>query len=76
MPKIRLYKSAHGTVDATIYDMPSIKIVDGFSLIDIWGSRGYDRYNDDGLYFEIPAEFYDLIPNLHFVKEFGIEVVR
>ena len=76
MPKIRLYKSVHGTVDAIIYDMPSINIVDWFSLIDIWGSRGYDRFNDGGLYFEIPIELYDIIPDLHFVKQYNIVIEK
>lgn len=76
MPKIRLYKSAHGTVDAIIYDMPSINIVNWFSLIDIWGSRGYDCFNDGGLYFEIPMELYDIIPDLHFVKQYNIVIEK
>ena len=76
MPKIVLYKSAHRTTDAVIYDMPNRKLLDWFSLVDIWGSPGYDRYNDGGLYFELPKELYDIIPTLPFVSRYNIEIVR
>lgn len=76
MPKIVLYKSAHRTTDAVIYDMPNTKLVDWFSLVDIWGSPGYDRYEDGGLYFELPKELYDIIPTLPFVSRYHIEIVR
>lgn len=76
MPKIVLYRSAHGTIDTVIYNMPNTKLVDWFSLVDIWGSWGYDRYNDGGLYFELPKELYDIIPTLPFVSRYHIEVVQ
>lgn len=76
MPRIEIYKSVHGTIDVTIYDMPNTKLVDWFSLVDVWGSRGYDRYGDNGLYFELPKELYDIIPALPFVSKYHIEVVR
>lgn len=73
-PKIRVSKSAHNTIDVVIYDMPNMKLVDWFVLMDIWGSKGYDRFGDNGLYFELPKNMYDIIPNLPFIKRFGIEV--
>lgn len=73
-PKIKISKSAHGTTDVVIYDMPRIKLVDWFALIDIWGSRGYDRFHDDGLYFELPKELYDIIENLPFISKYHITV--
>ena len=76
MPEIHLYKSAHGTADAVIFDMPKTKLVDWFSLIDVWGSPGYDRFNNGGLYFEIPKEMYDIIPNLPFISKYHIKVTK
>lgn len=67
-PRIRISKSAYGTTDVIIYDMPNPKMVDWFSLVDVWGSKGYDRFHDDGLYFELPREFYDIIEKLPFVS--------
>lgn len=75
-PRIEIYKSVHGTIDATVYNMPDTKLVDWFSLVDIWGSRGYDRYGDNGLYFELPKELYDIIPNLPFISKYHIEIVQ
>ena len=76
MPKIAISKSAHGTIDVVIYDMPDTKLVDWFSLVDVWGSPGYDRYGDNGLYFELPKELYDIIPLLPFVSKYNINIVR
>ena len=76
MPEIHLSKSVHGTADAVIFDMPNTKLVDWFSLIDIWGSPGYDRFNDGGLYFEIPKEMYDIIPKLPFISKYQIKVTK
>lgn len=73
-PRIRISKSAHKTTDVVIYDMPTIKLVDWFSLIDIWGSRGYDRFGDDGLYFELPEEMYDVIEKLPFISKYHIKI--
>mgnify|MGYP003292438658 CR=1 FL=1 len=75
-PKIRISKSAYGTVDVVVYDLPSTKMVDFFMLLDIWGSRGYDRFNDDGLYFEVPTFVYDIIEDIPFVKTNHIEVIK
>lgn len=67
-PIVKISKSAHGTCDVIIYDMPNIKMVDWFSMMDVWGSRGYDRYGDDGLYFELPSFTYDIIEEIPFVR--------
>lgn len=75
-PKITISKSAHGTADVVVYNLPSIKMVDFFMLFDIWGSKGYDRFNDDGLYFEVPTFVYDIIEDIPFIKTNHIEVVK
>lgn len=75
VPKIVVSKSAHGTTDVVVYDLPSTKMVDFFALLDIWGSKGYDRFNDDGLYFEVPVFMYDIIEEIPFVKINHIEVI-
>ena len=75
-PKIVVSKSVHKTVDVVVYNLPSIKMVDFFALLDIWGSKGYDRFNDDGLYFEVPEFVYDIIEDIPFIKTNHIEVVK
>lgn len=74
--KIVISRSAHGTADVVIYNIHSMKVVDLFALMDIWGSKGYDRFNDDGLYFEVPMFVYEHIDDMPFVKMQGIEVER
>lgn len=75
--RIVISKSAHTrSVDVVVYNLPSIKMVDWFALMDIWGSKGYDRFNDGGLYFELPAFIYNEIENLPFVKMNGLEVTK
>lgn len=73
-PKVKVSKSVHNTCDVVIYGMPNSKIVDWFSLMDIWGSKGYDRFNDNGLYFELPEWFYSAVENLPFVSNYKIKV--
>lgn len=75
-PKIVIQRSAHGTLDVIIYDMPNINLVKWFELMDIWGSKGYDRFNDDGLYFELPCNMCDIIETLPFISSYGIKVVN
>lgn len=75
-PKIVISKSVHNTVDVVVYELPSTKMVDFFMLLDIWGSKGYDRFNDNGLYFEVPTFVYDAIEEIPFVKTNRIEVVK
>lgn len=74
--KIVISRSAHGTADVVVYDLPSVKMVDFFSMLDIWGSEGYDRYHDDGLYFEVPVFVYENIDNVPFIKQNGIEIEK
>lgn len=74
--KIVISKSPHGTADVVVYNMPSIKMVDFFALLDIWESKGYDRFNDEGLYFEVPLFIYDNIDAIPFIKANGIEIER
>lgn len=66
--KVRISKSAHGTADVVIYNLPNIKMVDFFALLDVWGSKGYDRFNDGGLYFEVPMFVYENIDSIPFLK--------
>lgn len=66
--KVKISKSAHGTADVVIYNLPSIKMVEFFALLDLWGSRGYDRFNDGGLYFEVPMFVYENIDSIPFLK--------
>ena len=79
-PKIIISKSAHGTADVVVYNLPcyhrTIRMVDFFVFLDIWGSRGYDRFNDDGLYFEVPAFVYDIIEDIPFIKTNHIEIIK
>ena len=66
--KVKISKSAHGTADVVIYNLPSIKMVEFFALLDVWGSKGYDRFNDGGLYFEVPMFVYENIDSIPFLK--------
>lgn len=66
--KVRISKSVHGTANVVIYNLPSIKMVDFFALLDVWGSKGYDRFNDGGLYFEVPMFVYENIESIPFLK--------
>lgn len=75
-PVIAVSKSAHGTVDVVVYDFPSIKMVEFFSLLDIWGSKGYDRFEDGGLYFEVPNFVYDIVDDLPFIRTNNIRVAK
>ena len=74
--KIRISRSAHGTTDVVIYNLRSIKMVDFFELLDIWGSKGYDRFDDGGLYFEVPSFVYDNIEELPFVSREQITIEK
>ena len=74
--KIVISKSAHKTVDIVVYNLPSIKMVDFFSMLDIWGSKGYDRFNDEGLYFEVPEFVYNNIENIPFIKTNSIQIEK
>ena len=74
--KVRISRSAYGTADVVVYNLPSIKMVDFFSLLDVWGSKGYDRSDDGGLYFEVPMFVYENIENIQFLKTSGILIEK
>ena len=74
--KVRVSKSAYGTADVVVYNLPSIKMVDFFALLDVWGSKGYDRFNDGGLYFEVPMFVYENIECIPFLQMNGIVVEK
>lgn len=76
-PIMKIWKNVGSTMSVVIYNMPNTtnaRIVDMFHLLDVWGSRCYDRFNDDGLYFELPIEMYDILPTLPFVKANHIDI--
>ena len=72
--EIRISRNIHGTIDVVIYHMPNTDIRKWFELTDIWGSWGYDRFNDGGLYFELPENMYSIIPTLPFINRYGITI--
>ena len=74
--KVRISRSAYGNADVVVYNLPSIKMVDFFSLLDVWGSKGYDRFDDGGLYFEVPMFVYENIENIQFLKTSGILIEK
>ena len=74
--KVRISRSAYGTADVVVYNLPSIKMVDFFSLLDVCGSKGYDRFDDGGLYFEVPMFVYENIENIQFLKTSGILIEK
>ena len=74
--KVRISRSAYGTADVVIYNLPSIKMVDFFFFFDVWGSKGYDRFDDGGLYFEVPMFVYENIENIPSSKTSGILIEK
>lgn len=75
-PTIRISHSVHGTCDVVIYNMPDKKFENFFSVLDIWASGGYDRFNDGGRYFEVPTWVYDHIDEIASIKNNGIKVIK
>jgi len=63
------------TIDVLIYN-GNKEIINWFSYIDVWGSKGYDRFNDGGIYFEIPSCMYDVIEELPFIAKYNISVIK
>ena len=74
--KIVVSKNHFKTTDVVVYNLPKISLVDFFSTFDIWGSKGYDRYDDGGLYFELPEFVYDHIEEFPFIKKYNIEIEK
>lgn len=76
---VRISRSVHGTTDVVLYNLEFDRdnmIRNWFELVDIWRSRGYDRFGDGGLYFETTAELYDLIPKLPFTSAIELTVLE
>lgn len=72
---IQISKSAHGTIDIILGGLNDNEpIRNWFSMLDIWGSRGYDRYHTNTIYFEIPAVFEHVIEAAPFVKFNHIDI--
>ena len=61
---------------ALAYTTTDSKMVDFFSLLDVWGSKGYDRFDDGGLYVEVPMFLYENIENIPFLKTSGILIEK
>jgi hypothetical protein len=68
---IKLFKTSHNTCDAVLYNAPN-KIIELFRGFDIWGSKGYDRFNDGGIYFEIPVELKPIIKDIPVINRNGV----
>ena len=77
MKRIKVFKNAHGTSDVVVYADSALILHDArnfFRGLDIWQSIGYDRFNDGGLYFEVPEFVYSVINEIPFVCANGFEV--
>ena len=72
--RIDISKNIHGTADVVVY-CDEKGAFDWFRFLDVWGSAGYDRFDDGGIYFEINADVARNIPNMAFVRHCGAEVV-
>ena len=75
-PRIKVWRSGHGTTDVTVYGLHRKEMVEFFGLFDIWGSHGYNRWNDGGLYFECPGFFYDIVEGIPFIQRDRIIVEK
>jgi len=70
--RIDIRKNVHGNADVVVY--ADNGVFDWFRFLDIWGSRGYDRFGDGGLYFEVPEEVAKAIPKMAYVRHSGAEI--
>lgn len=76
--EIKMYLSAHGTVDAIIYNISDVDFISYrisrenflkfFEMMDIWRSSGYDRFGDGGKYFELPLFVWDHLDSIPFIQ--------
>ena len=73
---IRVSKSAHGTTDVVLYNINDTNVTNFFWNLDIWGSKGYDRFHDGGIYFEYPSFVYDFIEAMPFISREQIILER
>lgn len=74
---IRVFRSAHGTCDIVVYNKEKhLGLVDFFGRFDIWGSHGYDRFNDGGVYFEVPAFMYEIIDEIPYIPRNNLKIEK
>lgn len=71
---ITVSKSAHGTADIVVYSDRSSGVFDWFKNLDVWGSYGYDRFNDGGRYFEIPMSIAKVLKDIPAIRRKGFTV--
>ena len=71
--RICISKNIHGTADVLVY-CDEKGAFDWFRFLDVWGSTGYDRFNDGGLYFEMDVDTVKAIPKMAFIRHCGAEV--
>jgi hypothetical protein len=72
---IRVSQSAHGTCDIVVYTKDNT-MVDFFRHFDIWGTKGYDRFHDGGIYFEVPSFMYDIIEEIPYIQRSHIKIEK
>lgn len=72
-PTIKVYRSCYRTINVFLYNITD-DVKAWFSMMDVWGSQGYDRFKDGGIFYELPNDFYDLIQELPFIKRKRITV--
>lgn len=71
--RIEISKNIHGTADVVVY-CDEKGAFDWFRFLDVWGSAGYDRFGDGGLYFEMDADVAKSIPKMAFIRHSNAEV--
>ena len=71
--RIVISKNIHGNADVVVY-CDEKGAYDWFRHLDVWGSVGYDRFNDGGLYFEMYIDTAKAIPKMAFVCHSGAKV--
>ena len=72
--RIEISNDIHGMADVVVY-CDEKGAFDWFRFLDVWGSTGYDRFGDGGLYFEMDVDVAKAIPNMAFVRHCRAEVV-
>lgn len=81
---INMSLSTHGTVDVFLYGVSDVSVIcknisredllKFFQMMDIWNSSGYDRYNDGGLYFELPLFAWDHLDSIQCLCSKNIKI--
>ena len=72
--RIDISENVHGNADVVVY-CDEKGAFDWFRFLDVWGSAGYDRFNDGGFYFEMSRDVAKRIPKMGFVRHCGADVV-